>query len=96
MKEKELFKTALKFVLKWEGGYSHNPNDFGGATNKGITQHTYDNWNKNKNKQMKNVRYITDKEVEEIYYKNYWHNTGCHKMSPQFAILAFDTAPPAQ
>lgn len=92
MNEKNLFKIALEFVLKWEGGYVNNSNDLGGATNKGITQYTYDNWKKNRNEQTKNVRYITDKEVEEIYYKNYWLNTDCPQMSPKFAVLAFDTA----
>lgn len=88
----ENFKTALKFVLKWEGGYSNNPNDLGGATNKGITQNTYNAWLKSKNKPTKDVRSITDAEVEEIYYKNYWLAAGCDKMSKKFAILAFDTA----
>ena len=92
MTENEIFKISLKFVLKWEGGYVNNPNDLGGATNKGITQDTYDNWNKTQNKKIKNILYITNKEIEEIYYKNYWLNTGCNKMSPKFAILSFDTA----
>lgn len=92
MTEKELFKIALKFVLKWEGGYVHNPNDLGGPTNKGITQKTYDNWKKSKNEPTQNVQYITNSEVEKIYYQNYWINTSCHNMTPKFAILSFDTA----
>lgn len=88
----ENFKQALNFVLKWEGGYSNNPNDKGGATNKGITQYTYNSWLKSQGKNIKDVRYITDSEVEQIYYKNYWLATGCNKMSKVFAILAFDTA----
>ena len=88
----ELFLKALKFVLKWEGGYVNNPNDKGGATNKGITQYTYNNWLKSHCLQPRDVKFITDDEVQQIYYKNYWLKAGCDKMSPKFAILAFDTA----
>lgn len=88
----ETFKQALKFVLKWEGGYVNNPNDKGGATNKGITQNTYNSWLKSQGKASKDVRNITDNEAEQIYYKNYWLAAGCDKMSKDFALLAFDTA----
>lgn len=88
----ELFKKALDFVLKWEGGYVNNPHDRGGATNKGITQYTYNAWLKSKGLANRDVRYITQDEVEQIYYKNYWLKAGCDKMSPKFALLAFDTA----
>lgn len=88
----ETFKQALKFVLKWEGGYVNNPNDKGGATNKGITQNTYNSWLKSQGKASKDVRNITDSDVEQIYYKNYWLAAGCDKMSKDFALLAFDTA----
>ena len=88
----ELFKRALKFVLKWEGGYVNNPNDKGGATNKGITQNTYNAWLKSLGLQSRDVRNITQQEVEQIYYTNYWLKAGCNKMSPKFAVLAFDTA----
>ena len=88
----ERFKKALKFVLKWEGGYVNNPNDLGGCTNKGITQNTYDEWLSSKGLAKKDVKNITDKEVEEIYYKNYWLKAGCNNMSEKFAILCFDTA----
>ena len=88
----ELFKKVLKFVLKWEGGYVNNPNDKGGATNKGITQYTYNAWLKSCGLAAKDVKYITMDEVEQIYYKNYWLKAGCDKMSAKFAFLAFDTA----
>jgi lysozyme family protein len=86
------FEKALKFVLKWEGGYVNNPNDKGGATNKGITQSTYNAWLQSKKQNHKDVRHITDEEVRQIYYNNYWLKAGCDKMSEKFAILAFDTA----
>ena len=88
----ELFKKALQFVLKWEGGYVNNPNDKGGVTNKGITQGTYNSWLISKGQQRKDVKFISQNEVEEIYYKNYWLKAGCQNMSKKFAVLAFDTA----
>lgn len=88
----ELFKKALKFVLKWEGGYVNNPEDKGGATNKGITQYTYNAWLKSHALSFRDVKNITQDEVEQIYYKNYWLKAGCSNMSPKFAVLAFDTA----
>lgn len=86
------FKRALKFVLKWEGGYVNNKYDKGGATNKGITQNTYNAWLKNLGLSSRDVKNITQDEVEQIYYKNYWIRCGCQNMSEKFAILAFDTA----
>ncbi len=87
-----LFKRALAFVLKWEGGYVNNPHDKGGATNKGITQSTYNNWLKSKGLLSRDVKLITKEETEVIYYSNYWIPAGCDKMSSRFAVLAFDTA----
>lgn len=88
----DVFNKALKFTLLHEGGYVNNPNDKGGATNKGVTQNTYNGWLKSKGQNPKDVRNITDGEVKEIYYNNYWLKAGCDKMSEKFAILAFDTA----
>ena len=86
------FEQALKFVLAREGGYVNNPNDPGGATNKGITQGTYNTWLKSKGRVTKNVKLITDAEVKEIYYKNYWLAAKCDKMTKKFAVICFDTA----
>lgn len=92
MDNRELFKKALSFVLKWEGGYVNNPYDKGGATNKGITQGTYNGWLTSRGLQRKDVKFISQSEVEEIYYNNYWLKAGCQKMSKIFAVISFDTA----
>ena len=89
---KDLFKKALRFVLNREGGYVNDPNDKGGATNKGITQNTYNAYLSRKGRQARDVRNITDAEVEDIYYSSYWLGAGCEKMSPVFAVVCFDTA----
>lgn len=86
------FENALKFVLAREGGYVNDPDDRGGATNKGITQNTYNSWLKSHGKPAKDVKNITDSEVKEIYYKNYWLAAGCDKMTSKFAVVCFDTA----
>lgn len=88
----DIFQKALAFVLKWEGGYVNNPNDKGGATNRGITQYTYNSWLVSQGKLRKDVKFISALEVKEIYYKNYWLKTGCDKMSKTFAVICFDTA----
>ena len=90
--DRELFKKALSFVLKWEGGYVNNPNDKGGATNKGITQGTYNRWLISQGKQRKDVKFISQAEVEDIYYKSYWLAAKCNDMSKIFAVICFDTA----
>lgn len=89
---RELFKKALSFVLKWEGGYVNNPNDKGGATNKGITQGTYNSWLLSQGKERKDVKFISQAEVEEIYYTRYWLAAKCDNMSKIFAVISFDTA----
>ena len=35
------YKLLIPFVIKWEGGYVNDPDDSGGATNRGITYSTY-------------------------------------------------------
>lgn len=92
MQYNELFKKALAFVLKWEGGFVNDPDDKGGATNKGITQSTYNRYRKRKGLQLQTVRNITQQEVEDIYFNEYWLKSGCEKMSKKFAVLCFDTA----
>jgi len=88
----DIFPQALKFVLKWEGGYVNNPNDLGGATNKGITQKTYDSLRHAVKLPIQTVKNITDKEVEAIYKNMYWIKAGCDKLAPKLATVHFNCA----
>lgn len=88
----ELFFKALAFVGTVEGGYVNHPLDRGGATNKGITQATYDKWNRAHCLAQKDVKYISENEAQLIYYQYYWCEAGCNNYSPKFAVLCFDTA----
>lgn len=69
---KQTFPTALSKVLVYEGGYVNNPRDPGGATNKGITQSTYNAWRKTIGHPIQSVRKITSDEVAAIYKNSYW------------------------
>ena len=89
---RKIFKEALILTLKYEGGFSDDPDDPGGATNKGITQSVFDAYRKSKNLPLQSVKLISDEEVEDIYYQRYWLVASCDKITPKFSIVHFDTA----
>jgi lysozyme family protein len=86
------FEKALGLVLRYEGGYVNNPADRGGATNKGITQKTYDNYRIKARRPVLSVKEIEDGEVSTIYYMNYWCESSCDKIPSPLSILVFDFA----
>lgn len=63
------FALALPYVLKHEGGWSDDPDDPGGATNKGITLATA---NAHGIQTVDELRHITDEQVASIYRSGYW------------------------
>jgi len=91
---KDDFELALAFTLKWEGGYVYHPRDYGGATNKGITQRTYDAFRDEKKLPRQSVALITDEECREIYKEKYWKFVA-FITRPEWKLLRiafFDTA----
>lgn len=89
----ERFNTALSFVLSCEGGYVNHPNDIGGETNFGITTKTYLDYRKSKNLPPRSVKFISDEEIKEIYYKKYYVASGANNIKDfKLALVHFDTA----
>lgn len=84
--------TALKFVLRWEGGYANHPNDPGGATNKGVTQRVYDAWRLRAGRSKRAVLLISEDEVHDIYEGDYWLAARCDQMAEPLDLVQFDTA----
>lgn len=88
----DAYAQALRFVLRWEGGYVNDPDDPGGATNKGITQAVYNAYLAARGRPPRSVRLITDEEVEAIYRQSYWQAAHCPDLPRVLAIAQFDTA----
>ncbi|MFP4518253.1 MAG: glycoside hydrolase family 108 protein, partial [Oceanicaulis sp.] len=85
------FERALEVVLKWEGGFSNNPADPGGATNLGITQETLRLW-RGAPVGVEDVRNLTLEEAREIYRTLYWDVCRCAEMEWAAALMVFDAA----
>lgn len=85
------FDKMLEFVLSCEGGYT--PNDSGQAGNKGVRQSTYDSYRKRKGLPTQSVKNITDAEVKDLYYNDYYKASGADKIKDaKLALFVFDTA----
>jgi len=63
------FLAALPYTLNHEGGFSNDPDDPGGATNKGITLAVAQRHGIGT---VDDLRAITDEKVAEIYRADYW------------------------
>jgi lysozyme family protein len=77
------FEDCVNHVLRWEGGYSNDPNDPGGETNFGISKRAYPNLD---------IKHLTRDQAKQIYFTDYWQAVGADKMPDGLNLLAFDTA----
>ena len=86
------FDRALAITLQFEGGYSNHPKDPGGATMKGVTQRVFDKYCTDNRVEHRDVRTITDDEVEDIYMNRYWVPAKCTLFSWPLNAAVFDFA----
>jgi lysozyme family protein len=86
------FLRCLRFVLKWEGGVSNDPDDRGGLTKCGVTQATYDRYRKAKGLPLQPVAKMTEPEMKEIYWRFYWQPVKGDEFAYPLALALFDTA----
>ena len=80
---KENFDKAIAFTLSWEGGYSNDPKDAGGETNRGISKRAYPNLD---------IKNLTKEQAIAIYKADYWNKCDCDNMTYPLDIICFDTA----
>ncbi|WP_198645504.1 glycoside hydrolase family 108 protein [Thalassobius sp. I31.1] len=86
------FERAFALLAVHEGGYVNHPKDPGGATNKGVTQRTYNNYRARLGLSPRNVRQVTDNEVAAIYQVQYWDAIHADKLPEGVAYCVFDAA----
>ena len=79
----ECFDFAVTEVLKFEGGYSNDPDDPGGETKYGISKRSFPDID---------IAALTKDEAKKIYYEDYWIEAKCDKMPYAVAIVVFDAA----
>lgn len=65
------FEQAMKFVLKYEGGYNHVPGDAGGETNYGISDRG-DGVVDGRSKYGTPIKDLTLEEALSVYRIDYW------------------------
>lgn len=69
------FKKLKPFILKWEGGFVNDPDDLGGATNKGIIHETYKTYCRKKGYPVPTItmlKNIPDAHWDDIFKTMYW------------------------
>lgn len=86
------FDACLARVLVYEGLYSNNPNDPGGATMRGVTQAVYDRYRANRGQPKTSVRGITDGELKAIYRNQYWDTIHADALAAGVDLALFDVS----
>lgn len=88
----DTFQKCLDKVLEYEGGWTNDKDDPGGATNRGIIQVEYDKYRRENGLSKQSVLYITLAEVRAIYTQNYWAPARCQYLATPLDFCMFDTA----
>lgn len=96
--QSDLFERALAHVLEMEGGWTEDPYDPGGPTNKGITLATFAAWrgvvlDSSTSAGLKaELRAIDVAAVRAIYHARYWSPSHAAGLPPALALIHFDAS----
>lgn len=81
------FLKSMEYVLQFEGGWFAEE-----VTNYGVMQPIYDKYRKKRRLPQKSVKYISIKEVYDLYYNMYYLPSHCDKLTPAVAFVQIDCA----
>lgn len=82
------YKILKPFILKWEGGFVNDPNDSGGATNKGVTLATFRRY-KGASATVDDLKAITDEDWDAIFKTMYWDKVKADEINSQAVANLF-------
>lgn len=85
---KQNFNDCVNRVLKDEGGYSNDPNDSGGPTNRGITLSDLRRYKRNAT--VQDIENLSVDEAKSIYKQCYWDSLSCDDLSSGVDYTCFD------
>jgi lysozyme family protein len=86
---KSNYNDCLQHVLKYEGGYTNDPNDAGGPTNFGITLGDYRKYINSKGTAT-DVKEMSVDQAKVIYKARYWDALGCDNLPSGVDFTCFD------
>jgi lysozyme family protein len=87
-----LFYSTIPLVLRYEGGYTDNPNDRGGRTNMGVTQGFLDTYKERAGVSVDDVRHLKEEDAIELY-RTEWNIYGFGKLDNSNVMkLVYDFA----
>lgn len=84
------FQACLAFTLAQEGGWSSDPYDPGGATNRGLTMPDLLHWNREAT--LDDLRAMPDDLVSALYRTLYWVPIRGWALWPGLDLMLFDAA----
>lgn len=85
------FPTALEHLLRSEGGFSNNPQDPGGITNRGVTKAVWEGW-VGHDVTEDDMRNLSIADVSPLYQKKYWNAVQGDSLPNGVDYCVFDTA----
>lgn len=94
----ETFAAAMRFVLRFEGGFVDHPADPGGATQHGISlrfaraKGRLLDIDRDGDVDAADIRLITPERAAEIYRRDFWRPIRGDDLPAAVAVVAFDAA----
>ena len=84
------FNSAVKLVLRDEGGYVDYGNRYGGQTNFGIIKDTFDEAKRRGLTKAPDVRHLTKDDAIRIYNKMFWQQSRAPQLPDALGSIYFD------